>query len=221
MSRLVGGVGAGRVASSRYVGAVTTRAEVRTVDLDLRAALGCNARTYAKSWFWIKDIGERFEAISYTLTRNWPRERWLKFRRMADGGKRNVDLSAYFDSELNKHEGVVQATRALKGEFMRLCDICTEAVKRGNKIAFFGNGGSAGDAQHLITSGKSPNVTEALKVARKMGVTAAALSGKSGGALLDLADPPLIVPSQTTARIQEMNIMLCQMLCDVLEQRCG
>jgi D-sedoheptulose 7-phosphate isomerase len=197
---------------------------------------------------------------------------------MADGGRRNVDLSAYFDSELDEHEGVVRATRALKDEFVRLCDICTEAVERGNKIAFFGNGGSAGDAQHLATelvcrykvnrraiaaiafttdtslitaaandfgyhtvfarqvealckpgdvcigittSGESPNVTEALQVARKMDVTAAALSGKSGGKLVGLADPLLIVPSQTTARIQEMHIMLGQMLCDVLEQRCG
>ncbi|MEK9645426.1 MAG: SIS domain-containing protein, partial [Alphaproteobacteria bacterium] len=73
----------------------------------------------------------------------------------------------------------------------------------------------------ITTSGESPNVTEALQVARKMDVTAAALSGKSGGMLAGLADPLLIVPSQTTARIQEMHIMLGQMLCDVLEQRCG
>ena len=53
-----------------------------------------------------------------------------------------------------------------------------------------------------------------------MGVVPAALSGKDGGKLVGLADPLLIVPSQTTARIQEMHITLGQMLCDVLEQRC-
>ncbi len=42
------------------------------VDPGLRAALGCNARVYAESWFRIKDIGERFEAISYTMKRIWP-----------------------------------------------------------------------------------------------------------------------------------------------------
>ena len=54
-----------------------------------------------------------------------------------------------------------------------------------------------------------------------MGVVPAALSGKDGGKLVGLADPLLIVPSQTTARIQEMHITLGQMLCDVLEQRCA
>ncbi len=72
----------------------------------------------------------------------------------------------------------------------------------------------------IPTSGQSPNVTAALETARDMGVVPAALSGKDGGKLVGLADPLLIVPSQTTARIQEMHITLGQMLCDVLEQRC-
>lgn len=189
-----------------------------------------------------------------------------------------LDLKAYFDSELDEHEAVVRATRALRDDFIRLADICAAAVTAGNKLVFFGNGGSAGDAQHLATelvcrykvnrralpaiafttdtslltaaandfgydsvfarqvealcrpgdvaigittSGQSPNVILALEAARDMGVTPAALSGKDGGKLVGLADPLLIVPSQTTARIQEMHITLGQMLCDVLEQRCG
>jgi len=82
--------------------------------------------------------------------------------------------------------------------------------------------GRPGDvAIGITTSGTSPNVLKALKAARDMGVTAAALSGKGGGDLVGLAEPLIVVPSDTTARIQEMHIMIGHMLCDVLEQTCG
>lgn len=82
--------------------------------------------------------------------------------------------------------------------------------------------GKSGDlAIGISTSGKSPNVIEALKTARAGGMTAAALSGKDGGDLPGLADPLLIVPSDTTARIQEMHITLGQMLCGALELGLG
>ena len=72
----------------------------------------------------------------------------------------------------------------------------------------------------ITTSGRSPNVTLALETARDLDVVPTALTGKDGGDLVGLADPVLIVPSHSTARIQEMHITLGQMLCDVLEQRC-
>ncbi len=72
----------------------------------------------------------------------------------------------------------------------------------------------------ITTSGRSPNVTLALETARDLDVVPTALTGKDGGELVGLADPVLIVPSHSTARIQEMHITLGQMLCDVLEQRC-
>jgi len=82
--------------------------------------------------------------------------------------------------------------------------------------------GRAGDvAIGITTSGESENVIAALKTARGIGVTAAALSGKGGGRLKGIAEPLLIVPSDTTARIQEMHITLGQMLCDALEQQCA
>ena len=49
----------------------------------------------------------------------------------------------------------------------------------------------------------------------------AAQTGRGGGDLPGLADPLVMVPSTTTARIQEMHIMIGHMLCDVLEQTCG
>ena len=39
----------------------------------------------------------------------------------------------------------------MEENFVKLVDICLESVKNGNKIIFFGNGGSASDAQHLST----------------------------------------------------------------------
>ena len=82
--------------------------------------------------------------------------------------------------------------------------------------------GRKGDlALGISTSGKSRNVILALEAARAMGITAAALSGNDGGALKGLADPLLIVPSRTTARIQEMHILLGQMLCGALERELG
>ena len=65
------------------------------------------------------------------------------------------------------------------------------------------------------------NVILALEAAREMGIIPAAFSGGEGGLLKGLADPLLIVPSRTTARIQEMHIMLGQMLCGALEHELG
>ncbi len=82
--------------------------------------------------------------------------------------------------------------------------------------------GRPGDiALGISTSGKSPNITLALKQARKMGLVTAALSGKGGGELPGLADHLLVVPSDTTARIQEMHITLGQMLCGAIEIELG
>ena len=39
-----------------------------------------------------------------------------------------------------------------------------------------------------------------------------------GGKLVGLADPLVVVPSDVTARIQEMHILCGHMLCDLLEQ---
>ena len=82
--------------------------------------------------------------------------------------------------------------------------------------------GRPGDvAIGITTSGKSPNISRALQTACDIGMTAAAFAGKGGGDLKGLADPLIVVPSNSTARIQEMHIVIGHMLCDVLEQTCG
>jgi D-sedoheptulose 7-phosphate isomerase len=82
--------------------------------------------------------------------------------------------------------------------------------------------GREGDvAIGISTSGKSENVIRGLEQAKTMGLVAAGLCGKGGGRMTGLADPLLVVPSDTTARIQEMHITLGQMLCGALEQELG
>ncbi|MGH6664882.1 MAG: SIS domain-containing protein [Pseudolabrys sp.] len=82
--------------------------------------------------------------------------------------------------------------------------------------------GKPGDvAIAMSTSGKSPNAIAALKQARTMKLVTAAFGGKGGGDMNGLADHLLIVPSDVTARIQEMHITLGQMLCGALEIELG
>lgn len=82
--------------------------------------------------------------------------------------------------------------------------------------------GKPGDlAIGISTSGRSPNVIEGLKAARAGGLMTAVFGGGTGGDMLAFADHALIVPSATTARIQEMHILLGQMLCGAVELEMG
>ena len=190
-----------------------------------------------------------------------------------------MDLATFFTAEFTEHHDVARRTEASLGAgFGGLVKACVASLRDGGKLMFFGNGGSAADAQHLATeltiryktdraalaalalttdssaltaagndfgferifarqiealgrpgdvaiaistSGKSPNVTAALKQAKAMGIVTAALTGKDGGDLPRLAEHVLLVPSSTTARIQEMHITLGQMLCGAIEIELG
>jgi D-sedoheptulose 7-phosphate isomerase len=82
--------------------------------------------------------------------------------------------------------------------------------------------GKPGDVAIAIsTSGKSPNIVAALKQAKAMKIVTVGFSGKGGGDMAGLTDHLLVVPSDTTARIQEMHIMLGHMLCGALEIELG
>lgn len=190
-----------------------------------------------------------------------------------------MDLDAFYASEFDQHQAALDDTRAgLAEPFSRLVGVSVDAVRAGNKLLFFGNGGSAGDCQHIATelavryvtdrdpiaaialttdtsaltaggndlgfdeifarqvaalakpgdmaigistSGQSENVIRGLAKARDMGCIAAGFGGKDGGRMGAVADPFLVVPSRTTARIQEMHITLGQMLCGALEIELG
>ncbi|MBN9692318.1 MAG: SIS domain-containing protein [Verrucomicrobia bacterium] len=60
----------------------------------------------------------------------------------------------------------------------------------------------------FTTSGNSPNLVLALKIARQRGLITIAVLGKNGGAAKGLADHELIIPSQNTARIQELHTFI-------------
>jgi D-sedoheptulose 7-phosphate isomerase len=190
-----------------------------------------------------------------------------------------MDVAAFFKAEFAEHRDVTARTEAaLADVFEAMLAACAASIRGGGKLMFFGNGGSAADAQHIATelsirfkknrpaiaaialttdssaltaagndlgfeqifarqveavgrrgdvaigistSGKSPNVLAALRQARAMGVVTIGLTGGNGGELAAVADHLLVVPSGTTARIQEMHISLGHMLCGALEIELG
>src|SRR5947208_8887775 len=69
------------------------------------------------------------------------------------------------------------------------------------QVAAFGKTGDVVIA--ISTSGKSANIRRALEEAKTHGLTMIALLGRDGGSAKDIADVDLIVPADSTARIQE------------------
>mgnify|MGYP003391857808 CR=1 FL=1 len=191
----------------------------------------------------------------------------------------SFNLDHFWNTERDQHMDAAQKTfELLKPQFEKLLNACVTSIQNGGKILFFGNGGSAADAQHLATelsiryakdrkpiaglalttdtsaitaagndmgfekifarqidalgkkgdvaigistSGTSANIIAGLKAAKTAGLITAGLSGRKGGDMVSNCDILLIVPSETTARIQEMHITLGQMLCGALEQKLG
>jgi D-sedoheptulose 7-phosphate isomerase len=71
----------------------------------------------------------------------------------------------------------------------------------------------------LSTSGNSPNVLAGLAAARRQRAGTIGMTGGTGGRMSELCDVLITVPSNVTARIQEMHILIGHMLCKSLEQR--
>jgi D-sedoheptulose 7-phosphate isomerase len=70
------------------------------------------------------------------------------------------------------------------------------------------------------TSGNSSNIVAAIKVAHDRGLNVIAVTGKDGGqldALLKENDIELRVPSNSTARIQEVHLVITHCLCDLID----
>ncbi|HBR14684.1 MAG TPA: D-sedoheptulose 7-phosphate isomerase [Candidatus Omnitrophica bacterium] len=78
--------------------------------------------------------------------------------------------------------------------------------------------GQRGDmAFGISTSGNSKNVIEGIKQAKRMGLKTVSLTGRDGGQLAKLSDISLIVPSRSTARIQEAHLCIEHILCELVE----
>jgi len=70
----------------------------------------------------------------------------------------------------------------------------------------------------ISTSGNSKNIINAFEVAKKKNILTVALVGKDGGEMAKLADIALVVPSDSTPRIQESHILIGHILCDIIEK---
>ena len=81
--------------------------------------------------------------------------------------------------------------------------------------------GQPGDLLLAIsTSGQSPNIVEAIQAANENEMQIIALTGKDGGAMNQVLDENSIeirVPSNVTARIQEVHILVIHILCELLD----
>ncbi|MFC1984903.1 D-sedoheptulose 7-phosphate isomerase [Chloroflexota bacterium] len=70
----------------------------------------------------------------------------------------------------------------------------------------------------ISTSGESPNVIEAMKAAKIKGAITIGLTGGNGGKLAEVADLALVVPSDSTPRIQEAHITIGHIICQLVER---
>jgi D-sedoheptulose 7-phosphate isomerase len=69
----------------------------------------------------------------------------------------------------------------------------------------------------FTTSGRSENVIRGLAAARELGATTIVFAGGDGTPAADHADHALIVPSDSTARIQEMHMLLVHVLVEQVD----
>ena len=70
----------------------------------------------------------------------------------------------------------------------------------------------------ISTSGNSPSVIEAMKAAKMRGAKSIGLTGGNGGKLAEVADLILIVPSDSTPRIQEAHMTIGHIVCELVER---
>ena len=73
----------------------------------------------------------------------------------------------------------------------------------------------------LSTSGMSENIIHAIEKCKENKICTLSLLGNNGGTVGKISDFSIIVPSTITARIQEMHIMICHLLCEIIEDKLG
>lgn len=69
----------------------------------------------------------------------------------------------------------------------------------------------------LSTSGNSENIIEALRVAKENGLVTVTLLGRGGGGTVGMADYNITVPAQSTARIQEIHLLIIHTVCGIVD----
>ncbi len=70
----------------------------------------------------------------------------------------------------------------------------------------------------ISTSGNSENVIDALRTAKELNCKTIGLSGRDGGQMNNLCDLNIVVDNDTTARIQEMHILIGHIFCKAVDE---
>jgi len=70
----------------------------------------------------------------------------------------------------------------------------------------------------ISTSGNSEGILNAFETATALGCKTLGLSGRDGGKMTGLCDLNIVVPSDTTARIQEMHILIGHIMCQAVDE---
>lgn len=70
----------------------------------------------------------------------------------------------------------------------------------------------------ISTGGKSSSVNQAALKAKELGLITLASTGKDGGNLAKICECSLIIPSNITARIQEMHMLCAHMICQMIDE---
>ncbi|MFA6247552.1 MAG: D-sedoheptulose 7-phosphate isomerase [Mucilaginibacter sp.] len=69
----------------------------------------------------------------------------------------------------------------------------------------------------ISTSGNSQGILNAFEAATKIGCKTLGLSGRDGGKMNGICDLNIVVPSDVTARIQEMHILIGHIMCKAVD----
>jgi D-sedoheptulose 7-phosphate isomerase len=69
----------------------------------------------------------------------------------------------------------------------------------------------------ISTSGEAENVVRGIAAANESGASTVALTGSGGGRLAGLTAQSIVVPSATTARIQEMHVLAIHLICELVD----
>ena len=79
--------------------------------------------------------------------------------------------------------------------------------------------GRPGDVLVVIsTSGNSPNILSAIEAAGSLEMATVGLLGRDGGLAMSMVDEAIVIPSDSTARIQECHILIGHILCELIEE---
>jgi len=146
-----------------------------------------------------------------------------------------------------EHRSVLDSVMLLDESIEKVANLFISCLEKGGTIFWCGNGGSASDCQHLagelvgrfvnerrplksialtadsavmtcIVNDYGYDVINAFKVAENKGMQTIGLLGKGGGMAKTLVHKSIIISSKSTARTQEMHILIGHILCDLIEE---